>query len=95
METKVNKLEREGCLHDLGKIVLNEVILTKDILSTEEFEKMQQHLSVEYRILRLFDDPIDLAEYVYAHHERWDGKGYPRGVKGDQIPLLLRIIAIA
>lgn len=95
METEVNKLKRAGYLYNIGKIVLDEDILTKEILSTEEFEKVQQHPAVGYRILSLFDDTLDLAEYVYAHHERWDGKGYPRGVKGEQIPLLSRIIAIA
>lgn len=48
-----------------------------------------------YRILSLFDDTLDLAEYVYGHHERWDGTGYPRGLKGEQIPLLSRIISVA
>jgi response regulator RpfG family c-di-GMP phosphodiesterase len=95
METEVNKLKRAGYLYNIGKIVLDEDILTKESLSTEEFEKMQQHPAVGYRILSLFDDTLDLAEYVYAHHERWDGNGYPRGVKGEQIPLLSRIIAIA
>jgi len=95
LETEVNKLKRAGYLYNIGKIVLDEDILTKEIISTEELEKMQQHPAVGYRILSLFDDTLDLAEYVYAHHERWDGKGYPRGVKGEQIPLLSRIIAIA
>ncbi|HBN84391.1 MAG TPA: sensor domain-containing diguanylate cyclase, partial [Clostridiales bacterium] len=61
--------------------------------SDEELEKMQQHSAVGYRILSLFDDTLDLAEYVYGQHERWDGAGYPRGLKGEQIPLISRIIA--
>ena len=93
-ETEISKLKRAGYLHDIGKIVLDEGTLTKDILADEEFEKMQQHSVVGYRILSLFDDKVDLAEYVYGHHERWDGKGYPRGVKGAQIPLLSRIISV-
>ena len=93
-KTEISKLERAGYLHDIGKIVLDEGILTKDTLSEEEFEKMQQHSVVGYRILSLFDDTLDLAEYVYGHHERWDGNGYPRGVKGAQIPLLSRIISV-
>ena len=56
---------------------------------------MQQHSAVGYRILNLFDDTLDLAEYVYGHHEKWDGSGYPRGLKGEQIPLLSRIISVA
>lgn len=68
--------------------------LILDTLSAEELEKMKQHSVVGYRILNLFDDTLDLAEYVYGHHERWDGTGYPRGLKGEQIPLLSRIIAV-
>ena len=93
-KTEINKLKRAGYLHDIGKIVLDEDLLTKDTLSDEESEKMQQHSAVGYRILCLFDDTLDLAEYVYGHHERWDGTGYPRGVKSDQIPLLSRIISV-
>jgi len=94
-ETEISKLKRAGYLHDIGKIVLDEGMLTKETLSDEEFEKMQQHSAVGYRILSLFDDTLDLADYVYGHHERWDGNGYPRGVKGEQIPLLSRIISVA
>ncbi len=94
-ETEINKLKRAGYLHDIGKIVLDEGMLTKDTLSDEEIEKFQQHSAVGYRILSLFDDTLDLAEYVYGHHERWDGTGYPRGLTGEQIPLISRIIAVA
>jgi diguanylate cyclase (GGDEF)-like protein/PAS domain S-box-containing protein/putative nucleotidyltransferase with HDIG domain len=93
-DTEVSKLSRAGYLHDIGKIVLDEAVLNKETLSADEREKMQQHSVVGYRILNLFDDTLDLAEYVYGHHERWDGKGYPRGLKGEQIPLLSRIIAV-
>lgn len=93
-ETEINKLRRTGYLHDIGKIVLDADILTKAILSDEELEKMQQHAAVGYRILSLIDDTLDLAEYVYAHHERWDGTGYPRGLKGEQIHLVSRIISV-
>ena len=93
-ETEISKLKRAGYLHDIGKIVLDKEILAKDTLSDEELEKMQQHSAVGYRILNLFDDTLDLAEYVYSHHERWDGTGYPRGLKGEQIPLLSRIISV-
>lgn len=55
---------------------------------------MKQHSVVGYRILNLFDDSLDLAEYIYSHHERWDGDGYPRGLKGEQIPLISRIVSI-
>jgi len=93
-ETEISTLKQAGYLHDIGKIVLDEKILLKNSLSEEEFEKTQQHSVVGYRILNLFDDTLDLAEFVYSHHERWDGSGYPRGLKGEQIPLISRIISI-
>ena len=93
-ELVVNKLKRAGYLHDIGKIVLEDSFFSKKNLSEEEVEKVQQHSVVGYRILNLFDDTLDLAEDVYGHHERWDGSGYPRGLKGDEISLLSRIISI-
>lgn len=93
-ETKIGKLSRAGYLHDIGKIVLDDNILTKETLTYDDLEKMRQHPVVGYRILNLFDDTPDLAEYICGHHERGDGTGYPRGLKGGQIPLISRIIAI-
>lgn len=94
-ETEKSKLKRAGYLHDIGKIILDDSILLKDELTKDEFEIMQQHSVMGYRILNLFDDTLDLAEYIYAHHERWDGTGYPQGLKGEQIPMISRIISIA
>ena len=94
-EPSISKLKRAGYMHDLGKIVLDESIFFNETWTEEEFIKIQQHPIIGYRILNLFDDTLDLAEDVYGHHERWDGKGYPRGLKGDEIPLLSRIISIA
>ncbi len=93
-EPNIDKLRRAGYLHDIGKITLDERILSKQNLTEEEQEQMRQHSVVGYRILNLFDDKLDLAEYVYNHHERWDGEGYPRGLKGEQIPLISRVISI-
>ncbi len=87
-------LSRVGFLHDIGKITLNHDILTKKTLTDQDYAEIQQHSATGFRILNLFDDTLDLAEYTYNHHERWDGKGYPRGIKGDQIPLISRIIAV-
>ena len=94
-DTEIGKLKRAGYLHDIGKIVLDSNVLTKDNLTKDEMDRVQQHPMVGYRILNLFDDTLDLAEYVYNHHERWDGKGYPKGLKGEEIPLISRIISIA
>jgi diguanylate cyclase (GGDEF)-like protein len=94
-DTEIIKLKKAGHLHDIGKIVLDDSIMNKDTLTEEEYEEIQQHPIVGYRILNLFDDTLDLAEGVYSHHERWDGKGYPKGLKGEEIPLLSRILSIA
>lgn len=94
-ESTITKLKLAGYLHDIGKITLDESIFAKDTLSEEECEKIQQHSIVGYRILNLFDETLDLAEYVYNHHECWDGSGYPRGLKGEQIPFLSRILSVA
>lgn len=94
-ENEILKLKQAGFLHDIGKIVLGESILAKDQFSEEELEKLKQHPSAGFRILSLFDDMLDIAEFVYGHHERWDGTGYPRGIKGNQISLISRILAVA
>lgn len=93
-EPEVNKLKRAGYLHDIGKITLDESLFNEEVTLEEELEIMQDHPVVGYRILNLFDDKMDLAEYVYNHHERWDGSGYPRGIKGKQIPQISRIISV-
>ncbi|OQB13631.1 MAG: putative diguanylate cyclase YegE [Firmicutes bacterium ADurb.Bin193] len=94
-ETEVKKFKRAGYLHDIGKIALSESIMNKKKLSEEEAEATHQHSIVGYRILNLFDDTLDLAEGVYAHHEKWDGTGYPKGIRGREIPLMARVIAVA
>ncbi len=93
-DPEISKLKRAGYLHDIGKIILDKEILYKEYLTEEEVEQMRQHSVTGYRILNLFDDTVDLAEYIYSHHERWDGTGYPRGLKGEDIPLISRIISI-
>lgn len=94
-EKEIKGVGRAGYLHDIGKIALDDGILNGDIFTEYETEKMKQHPVTGYRILNLFDNTLDLAESVYAHHESWDGSGYPRNLEGDQIPLLSRIIAVA
>ena len=93
-ETQITTLKTTGYLHDIGKIVLDKDILVKNKLTHEEYIIMQQHSAVGYRILNLFDETLDIAEYVYSHHEKWNGTGYPRGLKGEEIPLLSRIVSI-
>lgn len=94
-EAEIQKLKRAGYLHDIGKIVLAPKLLKKhDDLTSNEQDEIKRHTTVGYRLLSSFDDTMDLADAVLSHHERWDGSGYPQGWKGEQIPLISRMISI-
>jgi putative nucleotidyltransferase with HDIG domain len=87
---------RGGILHDLGKLTILDPILSKPgRLTLEEYQLVKDHVEVGYRILKPlgFLDRESLA--VRHHHERWDGKGYPDGLAGEQIPLIARIVTTA
>ncbi|HEY8910975.1 MAG TPA: HD domain-containing phosphohydrolase [Desulfosporosinus sp.] len=95
-EHKIEELKSVGLLHDIGKIAIDENILNKrGRLNADEWKEIQRHPEIGYRILSTVNDMSEMAEYVLAHHEKWDGKGYPRGLKGEEIPFASRIIAIA
>lgn len=82
-------------LHDIGKIAIPEEILSKPgPLNNLEWEIIRKHPEIGYRITRSSRDLAVLAEEVLAHHERWDGGGYPRGLSGESIPLLARVLSI-
>jgi len=95
-EETVNDIEHAGLLYDIGKITLPDHLLDKrGKLTAHEFEEMQRHTESGYLILKAVDAYTSLAEDALSHHERWDGKGYPRGQKGEEIPLIARIISVA
>jgi diguanylate cyclase (GGDEF)-like protein/putative nucleotidyltransferase with HDIG domain len=95
-EGKIEELKTVGLLHDIGKIAIDENILNKNGRLTEnEFQEIKRHPEVGYRILSTVKEMLDMANCVLYHHERWDGTGYPKGLKGESIPLVSRIIAIA
>lgn len=95
-EGEVQELKNVGLLHDIGKIAIDEEILNKPgKLTDDEWEEIKRHPEIGYRILNTVNGMVEIAEYVLAHHERWDGLGYPRGLKGEELPLQPRIIAIA
>ena len=94
-EVDISKLKQAAYLHDIGKIVLNISLLKKsDYFNSQEWDEIKKHSIIGYRILNSFDHTVDLAEPVLAHHEQWDGKGYPKGLQGEEIPILARIISI-
>src|SRR6185503_6008159 len=82
-------------LHDIGKLAVPEYILNKPGKLTEaEFAKMKIHPTVGGDILRRVNFPYPVEDIVRYHHEKWDGSGYPRGLKGEAIPLVARIISV-
>lgn len=91
------KILAEGAmLHDLGKIGISDVILNKpEPLADEEYEIIMQHPRMTENILKPLEEFKNFSEIARSHHERWDGMGYPDGLRGEQIPLLARIVAIA
>ncbi len=92
---EIKGLEQAGLFHDIGKISLPDSILEKPgKLTYEEFEIIKTHTETGYQILRAADEYSDLAIHALHHHERWDGKGYPSGMKGNDIPLFSRIICV-
>ena len=93
---KVKEIELAGLLHDIGKIAIKEDILNKPgKLTEEEYDEIKRHPESGYHILKSVDEYSSLAQCVLEHHERFDGKGYPKGIKGSQISLIARIIAVA
>lgn len=92
---QVEVLRSVGLLHDIGKIAISEDILNKPgSLKEEEWKEIKRHPEIGYRILSSVNDLSDIANYVLCHHERWDGKGYPKGLKEREIPFISRIITI-
>jgi diguanylate cyclase (GGDEF)-like protein/PAS domain S-box-containing protein/putative nucleotidyltransferase with HDIG domain len=95
-EEKIETLKKLGLLHDIGEIAIEKDIFEKEGELTEnERSEIKKHPEIGYRILSTVKDMTELAEYVLYHHEQWNGKGYPRGLKAEEIPIEARIIAIA
>src|SRR3954470_7920364 len=85
-----------GLLHDVGKHILDDAILKGDTkLDDEQWELVKRHPEEGARIVRLLEGQEAVAEIIHAHHERVDGRGYPRGLAGEEIPRLSRMISIA
>ena len=93
---ELDKLEIAANLHDIGKIgVRDDILLKPGKLSDEEYATIQEHAVIGAEILRPLNSLNDVIPLILFHHERWDGEGYPSMIKGDEIPLGARIIAVA
>ena len=94
--TKIKELERAATLHDIGKIAVSDAILGKsEPLTPPEFAQIQLHPEKSVDLVRMLPSPKDMLLAIRHHHERVDGKGYPDGLSGDDIPLCARILAVA
>jgi len=95
-EEQCELIYQAGILHDIGKIATPDTVLLKPGKLTElEYKLIQQHVSVSYALISRIPMYKKLAEIVIHHHERHDGKGYPQGIRGDDIPELARIMIVA
>lgn len=92
----LKKIKTAGLVHDIGKIGIDEEILNNSKnLTADEWKEIKKHPEAAWRILSASTEFSELANFVFEHHERWDGKGYPKGLKGKEISLEARIIALA
>ena len=93
---KIEGIRMAGSIHDIGKLSIPAKILSKPTkLSEIEFSLIKEHARKGYEMLKDVESPWPLAEIVYQHHERMDGSGYPRNLKGEDILIEARILAIA
>jgi diguanylate cyclase (GGDEF)-like protein/putative nucleotidyltransferase with HDIG domain len=94
-DTEIQGVKTAAVLHDIGKLAVPEHILSKPgPLTQEEFQKIRVHPQVGAEIISAVPFPYPVAPLILSHHERWDGKGYPQGLKGEEIPLGARILAV-
>jgi HD-GYP domain-containing protein (c-di-GMP phosphodiesterase class II) len=95
-QDKIDGIRMAGSIHDIGKLSIPAEILSKPTkLSEIEFALIKEHARKGHEMLKDVESPWPLAEIVHQHHERMDGSGYPRNLKGDDILLEARILAVA
>jgi putative nucleotidyltransferase with HDIG domain len=95
-EAEQQLVHTAGLLHDVGKHILDDAILKGDTkLDDDQWELVKRHPEEGARIVRMLEGQEDVAAIIHAHHERIDGRGYPRGLAGEDVPLLSRMISIA
>lgn len=94
-QQELDELELVATLHDIGKVGIDDRILNKPgTLDADEWCEMKKHSEIGYRIAMSSPDLVPIADDILSLHERWDGNGYPQGIKGDKIPLLSRIVQV-
>ena len=94
-QTDLDHLVLLATLHDIGKIGISNSILSKpDRLDEAEWTEIRRHPEIGYRIALTIPELQGIAGYILCHHERWDGTGYPQGIKGEEIPYISRIVSV-
>jgi putative nucleotidyltransferase with HDIG domain len=94
-EAEIVQIRRGALLHDIGKMALPDEILRKTgALTEEERHQVQQHPELAYTWLNGIDFLRPALDIPYCHHERWNGSGYPRGLRGEEIPLAARLFSV-
>jgi diguanylate cyclase (GGDEF)-like protein/PAS domain S-box-containing protein len=82
--------------HDIGKVGISDAVLLKEgLFTSEEWTEMKRHCEIGYRIALSAPDLVPISDWILKHHEWWDGQGYPLGIKGEEIPVECRLLAIA
>ena len=91
---EMDELSLLSLLHDIGKVSIDPAVLQKTgPLTPSEWEEMKHHPEIGYRIAQATPELATVSHFILSHHERWDGKGYPQGLKQNEIPLICRILA--
>lgn len=94
-DSQMPAIELFADFHDIGKIGISDVILFKPgVLDEKEMADMKRHSEIGFRIAEASPDLLPISEWIYKHHENWDGSGYPFGLRGEEIPLACRILTI-
>ncbi len=95
-ESEIELLRYAGILHDIGKIGISDAVLNKvGKLTDAEFRLIQSHTTIGARVVKPMGVLRGVSQVIRHHHERYDGRGYPDGLKGEEIPLAARILAVA
>ena len=95
-ENEIDDVKLLSRIHDIGKITIpDEVLFKTSRLTPEEYEVIKKHCEAGYKITRNITDSDEVCNGVLFHHEKWDGTGYPQGLKGEEIPIFARIICVA
>ena len=95
-ENQIDQAYYAGLIHDIGKTIISKEILNKKgSLTNEEYSVIKEHPKTGYDILSQSSQMNNLSKNILYHHERWDGKGYPEGISGENIPIISRILTVA